>query len=527
MKSKERVDSGPKKIKLGSTWLKVLLGLVFTGSIFAQTSEFTYQGKLNISGSPANASYDMQFKLYDAETAGNQSGLTQTVTNVTAVAGIFTVRLDFESAAFTGADRFIEIGISPVGQNAYTTLVPRQKLTSAPFSIKAANAASADSMSAACVLCVTDAHIVSIDSSKITGVLSASRGGTGIGPVLPPADTYLRSNGSGWTASGLSGNGSALTNLNGANITNNTINASALASDTFPNNQNLSRLGSLRWDLLGQRVTVGSSPRFAAFDGANIWVANGGGGNVTKLRASDGAVQGTFAVGSQPFGVVFDGANIWVTNSGSNTVTKLRASDGALQGTFAVGTGPFGVAFDGANIWVANRNSNNVTKLRASDGAVQGTFAAGSFPSGLAFDGANIWATNASNPGNVTKLRSSDGALQGTFAVGINPFGVAFDGANIWVVNTSSNTVTKLQASDGACVGTCTFDVGITPFAVAFDGANMWVGNSNNTVTKLRASDGALQGTFPAGSSQGIVFDGANIWVVNFGGTVIKLPVFP
>ena len=59
-----------------------------------------------------------------------------------------------------------------------------------------------------------------------------------------------------------------------------------------------------------------------AFDGANIWVANSA-GTVTKLRASDGAVLGTFAVGTQPYGVAFDGANVWVTNNGSNTVSKL------------------------------------------------------------------------------------------------------------------------------------------------------------------------------------------------------------
>src|SRR5580704_10791719 len=49
---------------------------------------------------------------------------------------------------------------------------------------------------------------------------------------------------------------------------------------------------------------------------------------------------------SNPFGVAFDGANIWVANAFSNTVTKLRASDETLLGTFAAGSGPFGVAFD-------------------------------------------------------------------------------------------------------------------------------------------------------------------------------------
>ena len=58
-----------------------------------------------------------------------------------------------------------------------------------------------------------------------------------------------------------------------------------------------------------------------AFDGANIWVTNGVGNNVTKLRASDGTNLGTFNVGNTPQGVVFDGANIWVANEFSNTVS--------------------------------------------------------------------------------------------------------------------------------------------------------------------------------------------------------------
>jgi collagen triple helix repeat protein/IPT/TIG domain-containing protein len=147
--------------------------------------------------------------------------------------------------------------------------------------------------------------------------------------------------------------------------------------------------------------------------------------------------------GSSQGGIAFDGANIWVANGSSNTVTKLRASDGANLGAFAVGQLPARVAFDGANIWVANRGSDNVTKLRASDGSNLGTFAVGTAPQGVAFDGANIWVTN-NDSDNVTKLRASDGTILGTFAVGSNPFRVAFDGANIWVVNSNSNTVSKL-----------------------------------------------------------------------------------
>jgi DNA-binding beta-propeller fold protein YncE len=63
-----------------------------------------------------------------------------------------------------------------------------------------------------------------------------------------------------------------------------------------------------------------------AFDGTNIWVTNYGGGTVTKLSGSSGAVLGTYSVGRAPYGVAFDGINIWVANAGSNTVTKIPAN---------------------------------------------------------------------------------------------------------------------------------------------------------------------------------------------------------
>ncbi len=65
----------------------------------------------------------------------------------------------------------------------------------------------------------------------------------------------------------------------------------------------------------------------------------------------------------KPVGVAFDGTNIWVANDHSNNVTVLRASNGAVLGTFAVGSNPEGVGFGGANIWVANTASNTLSKL--------------------------------------------------------------------------------------------------------------------------------------------------------------------
>ena len=43
---------------------------------------------------------------------------------------------------------------------------------------------------------------------------------------------------------------------------------------------------------------VGAAPSGVAFDGTNIWVANGSSNNVTRLLASNGSVVGTYSVGS-------------------------------------------------------------------------------------------------------------------------------------------------------------------------------------------------------------------------------------
>ncbi len=160
-----------------------------------------------------------------------------------------------------------------------------------------------------------------------------------------------------------------------------------------PATPNPLRVAVLRWYQANQqplKFTANGDPRYIAFDGANMWIADNGAASVTKLRASDGVILGTFAVGDHPLGVVFDGSSIWVTGGNANTLTKLRASDGTNLGTFPVGSGPFSLAFDGANIWVTNANDNTVTKLRDSDGANLGTFSVGTTPLNIAFDGADI-----------------------------------------------------------------------------------------------------------------------------------------
>ena len=73
-----------KFMKKQMLYVIALLAVFGAQSIFAQTTAFTYQGKLNDGGNPANASYDMQFRLFDLAGAGQgtQQGTTITIPTV-------------------------------------------------------------------------------------------------------------------------------------------------------------------------------------------------------------------------------------------------------------------------------------------------------------------------------------------------------------------------------------------------------------------------------------------------------------
>ena len=123
-----------------------LLIMMGAGAAIAQSTAFTYQGRLTDGGTAANGNYDLQFTLWDGLSNGNQIGLTQTLSTVAVSSGIFTVQLDFGASAFPGANRWLEMSARPSSGGAFTLLSPRQQVTSTPYAIRSLNASSADTV---------------------------------------------------------------------------------------------------------------------------------------------------------------------------------------------------------------------------------------------------------------------------------------------------------------------------------------------------------------------------------------------
>jgi hypothetical protein len=178
----------------GKAMLRLLLAC-FLGFLFfapvarAQTTAFTFQGRLNDSGAPASGNYDMQLELFDtaAVGTGTQIGATINLPAVPVTSGVFTVQPDFTAAAFPGADRFVEVGVKPAGSaNPFTILTPRQPITPTPYALHSADALTA-------TYATNAANFNIAGTGTIGGTLTAGTS-IGIGTTTPLAPLDVRGN---------------------------------------------------------------------------------------------------------------------------------------------------------------------------------------------------------------------------------------------------------------------------------------------------------------------------------------------
>src|SRR6185503_7350840 len=146
-----------QKGKIMNTRLLFVLLALMAAAFPARSAPFTYQGVLSESGRPAEANYDLRFRIYGAETGGVVLAEPVYADHLPLRAGHFVASLDFGDGVFNGQDRWLEIAVRPTGSPGdYTTLVPRQRITPGPYAITAQK-----------VLSVSPAHIGEGTSSNV------------------------------------------------------------------------------------------------------------------------------------------------------------------------------------------------------------------------------------------------------------------------------------------------------------------------------------------------------------------------
>jgi hypothetical protein len=115
----------------------VLALAAFSPSSFAQGTAFSYQGRLNANGAPANGAYDLTFALFSSSNGPGQVGGMLTNLNTGVSNGLFAVTLDFGPGVFTGANVWLQIGVRTNSGTEFTLLAPRQPVLPAPYAVMA------------------------------------------------------------------------------------------------------------------------------------------------------------------------------------------------------------------------------------------------------------------------------------------------------------------------------------------------------------------------------------------------------
>lgn len=127
-----------KSSKVHSLVLGLATLLAGATHLTAQGTAFTYQGRVDSGGAPVNGFYDLQFAVYDSVGGGALVGGPLTNAASAVSNGLFAVSLDFGAGVFTGNPRWLEIGVRPNGDGAFTTLSPRQPINATPYAVRAA-----------------------------------------------------------------------------------------------------------------------------------------------------------------------------------------------------------------------------------------------------------------------------------------------------------------------------------------------------------------------------------------------------
>jgi hypothetical protein len=144
--------------------------MIAASPAFAQSSAFTYQGRLEEAGAPVNGLHDLRFRLFDAASGGVQVGSTMCLDNVNLNNGLFTAQLDFGQQFVTTAQRHLEIelrsdtGLNCSNTSGFTLLAPRQLLTATPLANHAKSAFALDAADG------TPANAVFVDNAGKVGI---------------------------------------------------------------------------------------------------------------------------------------------------------------------------------------------------------------------------------------------------------------------------------------------------------------------------------------------------------------------
>ena len=457
--------------------ITTLAALAGINPVAAQTTAFTYQGRLNTGGSAAGGTYDFTFALYNNNSPSTgQVGSTLTNLGVSVSGGLFTVTLDF-GANYPGANRWLAIAVRTNGTGGFTALSPLQPLTPTPYAIYAPNAATAATANgfsgslAGDVTGTQSATAVTTVGGQTAASVASGASAANAATSAPTGNALVKRDGTGSFAAGtitanLAGNGSGLTNLNASQLSSGVVSANVL-----PGFQPAGGYITVGGGNANSATGVGSTIAGGEWNWASNTLAtiSGGSSNLAGGLVSTiggGSLNGAttnYATVAGGIGNLVTGAGAIIAGGVTNTATGLEANitGGELNlasGVLSTISGGYSNLASGYAAAVAGGEWNGATGTNSCVGGGYGNL-----------------ATNyaATVPGGFENVAGG----QYSFAAGAGAV-ATHDGAFVWA-DESSTTAMRSTANNqftARCAGGVRFfaNPGATVGVVLPVGGNAW-----------------------------------------------------
>jgi len=429
----------------------------------AQTTAFSYQGRLTDGGTAASGNYDLQFRLFDTAAAGTgtQQGTALLLPAVAVESGIFTVALDFGANVFDGSPRYLEIGVRPGGSAAtFVLLTPRHPITSSPYAVQTLNAQ----------------QLGGVPASRY--VAAAANGNVGVG-TANPLSGRLHVVASGSTA--VYADGGNATGVQGVSASGVGVRGSSASFEGLRGESG----GSASGGVVGYNSSGSGYGVFGSSEGEAVRGQSSGGTGVMGTSTS-----GTGARGNSNSSV-----GVWGTSASFEGVRGESggASSGGVVGYNSSATGPgvFGSATGtGAGVWGTSATGSGVF---GQSSAANTLAAAGIYGKGLGSGGIGVLGeANVANASGVLGISSSADGF-GVYARALNG-----QGARALYVDGTATQTPSFGGIIKAAVEFVGNVVGTPYIQTCFNGVTGATSpNSNCGISTAVIADGWIRVTLP------------------------------
>lgn len=244
----------------------------------------------------------------------------------------------------------------------------------------------------------------------------------------------------------------------------------------------------------------------------SVWVADPGGGEVSRIDPGSGVEVDQIQVGGDPGSIVSGGGEIWVASTVGATVTRIDPTTESVTQTIPLpGANPGAIAYGAGGLWVADSAADELFEIDPASGSPLRTFSLGLQPSAVVLADGAIWVAGYDDA-TVERIDPASGRMTGRVHVGDGPVALAFEGGSLWVANSLDATVSRIDPA--ALAVTATIPAGSGPSALAADAGSVWVANQySGTVSRIDPRRNQVAANVDVGGSPtSLTMGGGLLW---------------